>query len=41
MPHFIVKCSDNIREEADLPGLFAKVNPTLNFKQNNVHALFK
>lgn len=29
MPHFIVKCSDNIREEADLPGLFAKVNPTL------------
>lgn len=29
MPHFIVECSDNIREEADLPGLFAKVNPTL------------
>ncbi|UMX60183.1 hypothetical protein MJ391_04070 [Escherichia coli] len=27
MPHFIVECSDNIREEADLPGLFAKVNP--------------
>ncbi|MXD32832.1 5-carboxymethyl-2-hydroxymuconate delta-isomerase, partial [Escherichia coli] len=26
MPHFIVECSDNIREEADLPGLFAKVN---------------
>ncbi len=29
MPHFIVECSDNIREEADLPGLFAKVNPAL------------
>ena len=29
MPHFIVECSDNIREEADLPGLFAKVNEAL------------
>ncbi|MGC6746338.1 hypothetical protein ACP0HM_28365 [Escherichia coli] len=29
MPHFIVECSDNIREEADLPRLFAKVNPAL------------
>ncbi|UMX86642.1 5-carboxymethyl-2-hydroxymuconate delta-isomerase [Klebsiella pneumoniae] len=26
MPHFIAECSDNIREQADLPGLFAKVN---------------
>ena len=103
MPHFIAECTDNIREQADLPGLFAKVNaaladgqhdyafvhmtlkigsgrslesreqvgemlfglikshfaalmdsrylalsfeldelhPTLNYKQNNVHALFK
>ena len=29
MPHFIVECSDNIREDADLPGLFAKVNEAL------------
>ncbi|MWT08831.1 5-carboxymethyl-2-hydroxymuconate delta-isomerase, partial [Escherichia coli] len=26
MPHFIAECTDNIREQADLPGLFAKVN---------------
>ena len=25
MPHFIAECTDNIREQADLPGLFAKV----------------
>jgi 5-carboxymethyl-2-hydroxymuconate isomerase len=24
MPHFIAECTDNIREQADLPGLFAK-----------------
>ena len=98
MPHFIAECTTNIREQADLPGLFSKVNealaatgifpiggirsrahwldtwqmaemlfglitahfatlmdsrylalsfeidelhPTLNYKQNNVHALFK
>ena len=105
MPHFIVECTENIRQEARLPELFASVNtalaatgifplggirsralkigsgrslesrqevgemlfdlikthfaslmesrylalsfeiaelhPTLNFKQNNVHALFK
>lgn len=29
MPHFIAECTDNIREQADLPGLFAKVNETL------------
>lgn len=29
MPHFIAECTDNIREEADLPGLFAKVNEAL------------
>lgn len=29
MPHFIVECTDNIREQADLPGLFAKVNEAL------------
>ncbi|HIG9559570.1 5-carboxymethyl-2-hydroxymuconate Delta-isomerase [Klebsiella pneumoniae] len=29
MPHFIAECSDNIREQADLPGLFAKVNEAL------------
>ncbi|KAA1354490.1 5-carboxymethyl-2-hydroxymuconate delta-isomerase, partial [Klebsiella pneumoniae] len=23
MPHFIAECTDNIREQADLPGLFA------------------
>ncbi len=26
---FIAECSDNIREQADLPGLFAKVNEAL------------
>ena len=26
MPHFIAECTDNIREQADLPALFAKVN---------------
>ena len=81
MPHFYAECTDNIRREADLPTLFAKVNealaatgifplagvrsraiwldtwqmaqrylalsftmeeldPVLNYKQNNVHALF-
>lgn len=29
MPHFIAECTDNIREQADLPGLFAKVNEVL------------
>ena len=29
MPHFIAECTDNIREQADLPGLFAKVNDAL------------
>ena len=29
MPHFIAECTDNIREQADLPGLFAKVNAAL------------
>lgn len=29
MPHFIAECTDNIREHADLPGLFAKVNDAL------------
>lgn len=29
MPHFIAECTDNIRELADLPGLFAKVNEAL------------
>ena len=29
MPHFISECTDNIREQADLPGLFAKVNEAL------------
>ncbi|MCU6307768.1 5-carboxymethyl-2-hydroxymuconate Delta-isomerase [Enterobacter quasiroggenkampii] len=29
MPHFIAECTDNIREQADLPGLFAKVNEAL------------
>ncbi len=29
MPHFITECTDNIREQADLPGLFAKVNEAL------------
>jgi 5-carboxymethyl-2-hydroxymuconate isomerase len=24
MPHFIAECTDNIREQADLPGLFAR-----------------
>lgn len=26
MPHFIAECTENIREQADLPGLFARVN---------------
>lgn len=26
MPHFIAECTENIREQADLPGLFDKVN---------------
>ncbi|RIG03633.1 5-carboxymethyl-2-hydroxymuconate delta-isomerase, partial [Shigella flexneri] len=26
MPHFIVECTENIREEARLPELFASVN---------------
>ena len=29
MPHFIAECTDNIREQGDLPGLFAKVNEAL------------
>ncbi|MBL5838320.1 5-carboxymethyl-2-hydroxymuconate Delta-isomerase [Enterobacter asburiae] len=29
MPHFIAECTDNIREQADLPGLFAKVNEAI------------
>ncbi|MEG6290246.1 5-carboxymethyl-2-hydroxymuconate Delta-isomerase [Enterobacter bugandensis] len=29
MPHFIAECTDNIRAQADLPGLFAKVNEAL------------
>ena len=29
MPHFIAECTDNIREQADLPGLFTKVNEAL------------
>ncbi|MDG9879100.1 5-carboxymethyl-2-hydroxymuconate Delta-isomerase [Enterobacter roggenkampii] len=29
MPQFIAECTDNIREQADLPGLFAKVNEAL------------
>lgn len=29
MPHFIAECTDNIREQADLPGLLAKVNEAL------------
>ncbi|EPY6751131.1 5-carboxymethyl-2-hydroxymuconate Delta-isomerase [Klebsiella pneumoniae] len=29
MPHFIAECTDNIREQADLPRLFAKVNEAL------------
>lgn len=29
MPHFIAECTDNIREQANLPGLFAKVNEAL------------
>jgi len=29
VPHFIAECTDNIREQADLPGLFAKVNVAL------------
>ena len=29
MPHFSAECTDNIREQADLPGLFAKVNEAL------------
>lgn len=29
MPHFIAECTQNIKEEADLQGLFAKINQTL------------
>ncbi|MCS2149292.1 5-carboxymethyl-2-hydroxymuconate Delta-isomerase [Scandinavium manionii] len=29
MPHFIVECTENIREQADLAGLFAHVNEAL------------
>ncbi len=29
MPHFYAECTDNIREEANLPSLFAKVNSAL------------
>ncbi|ETS99529.1 5-carboxymethyl-2-hydroxymuconate Delta-isomerase [Providencia sp. PROV188] len=29
MPHFYAECTDNIREEAALPELFAKVNSAL------------
>lgn len=29
MPHFIVECSDNIREQARMPELFARVNSFL------------
>lgn len=29
MPHFYAECTDNLRHEADLPALFAKVNQTL------------
>ncbi|URN99838.1 5-carboxymethyl-2-hydroxymuconate Delta-isomerase [Leclercia adecarboxylata] len=29
MPHFIVECTENIRDQADLPGLFACVNEAL------------
>ena len=29
MPHFIAECTNNIREQADLSGLFAKVNEAL------------
>ena len=29
MPHFYAECTDNIRHEADLPTLFAKVNEAL------------
>lgn len=29
MPHFIVECSDNIREQAQLPALFHQVNASL------------
>lgn len=29
MPHFIAECTENIREQADLPSLFSKVNEAL------------
>ncbi|RTN23991.1 5-carboxymethyl-2-hydroxymuconate Delta-isomerase [Enterobacter quasimori] len=29
MPHFIAECTENIREQADLPALFARVNEAL------------
>ena len=29
MPHFIAECTDNIREQADIPVLFGKVNEAL------------
>jgi len=29
MPHFIAECTENIRQQADLPGLFARVHQHL------------
>lgn len=29
MPHFYAECTENIRQQADLPGLFARVNRAL------------
>lgn len=29
MPHFITECTDNIRQQAELPALFARVNQLL------------
>ncbi|WP_374423308.1 5-carboxymethyl-2-hydroxymuconate Delta-isomerase [Chromobacterium sp.] len=29
MPHFTVECTDNLREQADLPGLFRQVHDCL------------
>ncbi len=29
MPHFYAECTENIRDEAELPALFAKVNDAL------------
>ena len=31
MPHFIAECTTNIREQADLPGLFGKVNEAFSY----------